>query len=373
MQFIFTLVEIILTIGCFLLGIATVYATLSSAVRTFVVPRAQNAYLTRMVFIQMGRVFHTYLKWRKIESYEGRDRILAYFAPVTLLILPVVWAIYSIIGYMFIYRAMGIATWEQALTISGSSFLTLGTTPFVNLPITLVEFSEAMLGLGLVALLIAYLPTMYASFSRREAAVEMLVVRAGSPPSAVEMITRIHRIRGLDYLREMWNSWEVWFTDLEESHTSLAPLIFFRSPQPDNSWITAAGTIMDAAALVTSSVDIPREASAQLCIRAGFIALRRIADFFFFRYNPDPQFPKTPISVTRQDFDAAYDELLANGVPMKPDRDQCWQDFAGWRVNYDEVLLFLANITEAPYAPWISDRGQPITTEEYEASYGHAT
>ncbi|MBZ0299703.1 MAG: hypothetical protein K8J31_08190 [Anaerolineae bacterium] len=362
--------ETLVNLGCFALGAITVYVTLASAVRTFVVPRAQNAFLTRLVFLNMWSLFQLYIRWRKIDTYEGRDRVLNYFAPVTVLILPLVWVTYIILGYMFMYWSMGVRGWEQALTISGSSFLTLGTTPFINLPITLFQFTEATLGLGMVALLISYLPTMYSNFSRREATVELLSVRAGSPPSAIEMISRIHRIRGLDYLHELWEEWEIWFTELEESHTSLAPLIWFRSPQPENSWITAAGTVMDAAALVTSTVDIPRDPSAQLCIRAGFIALRRITDFFFYRYDTNPHYPQTPISITRQEFDDAYDELAAAGVPLKAGRDQCWLDFAGWRVNYEETLLFLANITQAPYAPWISDRGQPLTSEQFRSRYG---
>src|SRR5205085_8392901 len=124
--------------------------------------------------------------------------------------------------------------------------------------------SEATIGLILVALLIAYLPTMYAAFSRREAAVSMLEVRAGSPPSAVEMILRFHRLNRLVYFNTLWTSWEVWFVELEESHTSLAALAFFRSPHPDRSWITAAGTVLDAAALVISTVDIPPDPQANL-------------------------------------------------------------------------------------------------------------
>ncbi len=367
MAALFTILDTVVSILCLLLGAATIFATVASVVRTFVVPRAQNALLTRIVFIVVVRFLNLYMKWRKINTYSGRDSVLAFFAPVTLLLLPVVWVIYITLGYMFIYWALGVRPWEQAFTVSGSSLLTLGTTPFINLPITMLQFSEATLGLGLVALLLAYLPTIYAAFSHREAAVEMLVVRAGSPPSAVEMILRINRIGGLDDFHRMWEDWEVWFTELEESHTSLAPLIWFRSPQPENSWITAAGTIMDAAALVASTVDIPRDPSAQLCIRAGFIALRRIADFFFFQYEPDPTFPETPISITRAEFDEAYATLAAAGVPVRADQDDCWQQFAGWRVNYDDTLLFLANITQAPYAPWISDRGKPLSGNDFRA------
>jgi hypothetical protein len=196
---------------------------------------------------------------------------------------------------------------------------------------------------------------MYGAFSDREAAVTMLEVRAGTPPSAVEMIARSHRIQGMNYLTELWEQWEQWFAELEESHTSLAALVFFRSPEPQHSWLTAAGTVLDCAALYTSTVDVPRNPPAELCIRGGYLALRAIADFYRLSYDHNPN-PTDPISVTRQEFDEAYDQLADYGVPLKPDRDQCWRDFAGRRVNYDAVLIKLAGLTMAPYAPWISDR-----------------
>jgi hypothetical protein len=155
---------------------------------------------------------------------------------------------------------------------------------------------------------------------------------------------------------EVWARWETWFVDVEESHTSIPALNFFRSPQPDHSWVTAAGAVLDAASIMASSVDLERQVQAEICIRAGYLALRRISDYFGIPYNPDPQ-PDDPISVTRDEFEAARDRLAAAGVPLKPDRDQAWRDFAGWRVNYDRVLLALATLTSAPYAPWSSDRG----------------
>jgi hypothetical protein len=169
------------------------------------------------------------------------------------------------------------------------------------------------------------------------------------------MILRYNRLHGLDRLSNVWPDWELWFTELEESHTSLAALVFFRSPKPDRSWVTAAGAILDAAALTNAALDIPHDLRADLTIRAGFLALRSIADFFAVKYNPNPK-PTDPISVTRAEFDAAYEQMAAAGVPLKPDREQAWRDFAGWRVNYDRVLVALAFITMAPYAPWSSDR-----------------
>jgi hypothetical protein len=196
---------------------------------------------------------------------------------------------------------------------------------------------------------------MYAAFQRRETAVAMLEVRAGSPPSAVEMLLRFHRLHGLERLSELWKTWEAWFVDIEESHTSLAALVFFRSPQPDHSWVTAAGAVLDAASLTRSTVNIPTDVQADLCIRAGYLALRHIADFFRVTYDPNPKYDDA-ISVTHDEFNAACEQLAERGVPLKPDLEQAWQDFAGWRVNYDQVLLALAGLTMAPEAPWSSDR-----------------
>ena len=96
-------------------------------------------------------------------------------------------------------------------------------------------------------------------------------------------------------------------------------------------------------------------------IRAGYLALRRLATFFGFPYDPDPR-SDDPISITRQEFDQACERLAAAGVPIRSDREQAWRDFVGWRVNYDTVLLELAALTQAPPTPWTSDRS-PIVRQ----------
>jgi hypothetical protein len=337
----------------FLLGALLVATTLRSAVRTFILPRASNTLIARWVFRAVGAAF----RWRagKARSYEASDRAMELLAPIALLVLPAVWLVLVGLGYMGMYLGLGIASIEQAFSLSGSSLLTLGTKPPTGWFVTFLAFSEAAIGLALIALLIAYLPTMYAAFSRREAAVAMLEVRAGSPPSAFTMLERYHRLHRLDKLGEVWTAWETWFADIEESHTSLAALVFFRSPQPQRSWVTAAGAVLDAASLTASTLDIPRDVQADLSIRAGYLALREIASFFRIPFNPDPQ-PGGPISIGRGEYDAVCDHLAELGLPIKLDRDQAWRDFVGWRVNYDAVLLGLARLTLAPYAPWSSDR-----------------
>lgn len=353
----------LLRISAFLFGAFIVSYTLMSAIRSFVLPRGDNVPLTRTVFRNLARVY----RWRagKAKDYVARDRIMALLAPVGLLLLPVVWLILILIGYTLMYWATDVGSLYESFKISGSSLYTLGfftadsmgLTNENGLLVSILEFTEATIGLGLVALLISYLPTMYTSFSKRETLVTLLEVRANTPPSAVTLITRAQGISGLDYLTELWQDWEVWFAEVEESHTSLFVINLFRSPQPDRSWITAAGAVLDAASLMSSVVDVPRTPEAQLCIRAGFVGLRHIADFFRIEYEPDPHFPDEPISITREEFDEACKEMEAVGVPLKTDRDQAWLDFAGWRVNYDTVLLALCELIMAPYAPWSSDRG----------------
>ena len=336
-----------------LCGLAAVVATFWSAMRTFVVPREVHDRLSRSVFLLMGRGFN--LVVIRLKTYEARDRVLAAYAPLSLLLLPLAWTTIVISGYAGVYWALGADTWRTAVTDSGSSMLTLGFSVPRGFPSTIFVFSEAALGLLLVALLIAYLPTIYGAFSRREVAVTMLEVRAGSPPSAIELLLRYSRLKRFDKLTDLWETWETWFAEVEESHTSFLALTFFRSPQPEHSWVTAAGAVLDAASLRIAVLDFPPDPQANLCIRAGYISLNRLASNFGIPLAAVAA-PDDPISVGRDEFDEACTRFEVAGVPLIRDRDAAWRAFAGWRVNYDTALLALAALTLAPEAPWSGDR-----------------
>jgi hypothetical protein len=344
---------IVLRVLAGILGAITVVGTFGSAIRTVVLPRAIPSRLSRVVFLSMRALFR--IRASPKRSYEDRDRVMALYGPVTLIVLGLTWLSTTFVGYIGIFWSLGGRTLTQAMRLSGSSLLTLGFDRPVDLAPTALAFTEAAFGLLFLALIITYLPSLYSVFSRREEGVAMLEVRAGSPPSAVEMIQRYFRIRGLEELHEIWTYWETWFVSVGETHTSFPAVVFFRSPVPEHSWVVASGAVLDAAALRASAIDLPREPRAELCIRAGYICLRRIATFFGIPFDPDPS-PTDPIAITRTEFDEACDALAERGIPMKSDRDQAWRDFAGWRVNYDTVLIALAGLTMAPVAPWSSDR-----------------
>lgn len=341
--------------------------TLLSAIRTVILPRSAQSVLASAVFVLTRRVFEMIAPSKR--SYEHRDQVMALFAPIALVVLAGTWLVLVLLGYTAMFWAVDTPSLGDAFHLSGSSITTLGFAPADTLGERVLAFSEAGFGLFLVALMITYLPSMYGAFSRREAKVALLEVRAGQPPSAVEFLVRHHRIGWLDQLDTYWLEWEAWFAELEESHTSYAALSFFRSPDPQRSWVTAAGTVLDSAALMVSSVAVGNPGPKGVCIRSGYLALRRIGRFFGIVTDEDPA-ADDPISITRSEFDGAYDELAAAGLPMRPDRDQAWRDFAGWRVNYDAVLLALADITMAPFAPWTSDRSPPSHLEPRVRRFG---
>ncbi len=338
-----------------LLGAAIVVATFLSAVRTVVLPRGVPARLGRIVFRGLRVLFQ--LRARPSHSYERRDRIMAMYAPIGLLSLLWAWMTLTLIGYAGIYWALGGRSFGDALRVSGSSLLTLGfLEPFDGAGVAFA-LSEALVGLILLAMLITYLPSIYGAFSRREAQVTALDIRAGIPPSGVRLVEFFGIMNSIDNLGDFWTIWERWFVELEESHTSFPAVVFFRSPQSGHSWVVAAGAVLDGASLLASCVDVPREPRAEFTIRAGYLALRSVAGFFGIPYPTDPHFPDQPISVTREEFDEVWERLRQGGIPMKPDPERAWQDFAGWRVNYDVPLVALASLTIAPVAPWSSDRG----------------
>jgi hypothetical protein len=348
-------------------GAAVVVLTVLSAVATFVVPRGVAARLTRITFLAMRRVFDVRLRFTK--TYEHGESVMAWYAPMSLLVLVGVWLVFIVGGFTLIFRGLGVPSWTRAFSTAGSSLTTLGIEPVSGTWRQTAAFVDAALGLLLLALLITYLPTIYSSFQRREAITSRAAMQAGSPPSGLNLLERFHEIAGFDALEpQVWQPWIAGFLDIEESHTSMASLPFFRSPRPDRHWITSAGAVLDAASLRASLVDAPREASAELCIRSGFLALRHIADFFGVEYDPNPQ-RGDHISITRDEWEAARARLADAGVKVRTDVEESWLDFTGWRVNYDTVLLALAGLVMAPYAPWISDRGE--TRRHHPPVFGH--
>jgi hypothetical protein len=335
------------------LGIALMLLVIDSALRTFVLPRGAAPILTRAVFIALRTVFN--LIARATRSYDGRDSVMALYSPVGLLVLPGVWMVIVVAAFTAMFHAVDVRGFERAFEMSGSSLFTLGFVRPPDLASNVLAFLEAASGLALLGLLIAYLPTIYGAFSRREVLVAQLAMRAVEPPSGVAILVRAQEMERFHLLDDIWVPWQQWFAEVEETHTSLGVLSFFRSPKAHRSWVTASGAVLDAASLRLAAVDLPFDPQAGMCVRGGFLSLMAVAAYFGLPFDSDPA-PTDPISVTQDEFLEACTALVNAGIPVRADRDAAWLDFNGWRVNYDLPLLGLAGFVMAPYAPWSSDR-----------------
>lgn len=331
----------------FIAGVLISVVTLWSAVLTVVVPRAERAHLTRIHFLLIRKIFDAVARVAPL----NRDTIMGRYAPVALILLPFMWSLHIIVGFALMYWALGTRGFDAALVLSGSSLTTLGFRSADDMATLLLAIVEAGLGLIVAALMISYLPTLYGAFMQREHMVAHLEIRAGRPPRPGVMIPRLYVIGRLTEHDDLWTNWEDWFINIEETHTTHPSLVFFQSAYEERSWLSTAGSALDAASLVLSSVDLPMQSSAAIMVRAGFLSLNQIATNFGYEINDSPQ-PGDPIKISRAEYDVLMDGLAAAGVPLKPDRDQAWKDFAGWRVNYDQALCALCDLVGAPPPVW---------------------
>ena len=324
-----------------------VITTLSAAIRSFVLPRNEVVRLNVGVFMGI-RVFFNFAA-KRANSYERRDRIMAHYAPVALVALPVAWEALVSLGYTGMYWAVGEGSLLHCYQLSGSSLLTLGTIDEFSFIGGILTYSEALLGLLLLTLLLSYLPTIYQAFSRREATVALLELRAGTPPTAPTLLGWLNHDGSVQNDDQQWADWERWFVEIEESHTSLPILSFFRSPQPGRSWVMAAGLILDTAALLFAAVDGPRPRQAQLTFKAGCLALNRVYRFFEGRAEPTNLMPATDPDVPRRTaFDQACNTLADQGLDVCADRNAAWHRYEEMRSRYASALEFLARLTMAP-------------------------
>jgi hypothetical protein len=346
--------EALLRLALGTVGLILVATTFLSAAKTVVLPRGGSNRLTRLVFVVTRYLFE--FRAHPKRPFAERDRILSLWAPIGLLLLPFAWSTSMTIGFTGLHWAVGGDGFRNSFLRSGSSWFTLGSEPSRALPLAVLSFAQAALGIVLTALLVSYLPSIYQAYQRRETLVGLLESRAGVPPQPAIMLVRYQLIRAVEELDEdLFEKWEQWFVEVEESHLSFAALAFFRSPRADRSWITAAGCVLDAAAIRLSCFDLPFSGRTALCLRTGFLALRRLAEYFHTPFDPDPA-PSDPITVTRDEFDVVVAQLRSGGLPIRSDDDAMWAAFQGWRVNYDKALVGLAKLIIAPDGRWSSDR-----------------
>ena len=333
-------------------GAVLVAGTFASVLRTLVVPRATSSRMTAAVSRAVWTLVLVLV--RRARRYETQDELLAVVAPVTLLSLLVTWMVLLLGGFALLLLPAVDGELSEALRQSGSALLTLGFADASGAS-TAWHFAAAGSGLVIVALLIAYLPTLYGAFNRREMLVTMLESRAGAPAWGPELLARHQLVGIVDNLPQLYAEWERWAADVAETHTTYPVLVWFRSPHPLQSWVGALLAVLDSAAMYLALAPAAAPSEARLCLRMGFTALRRIADVTGIAYEDDPA-PDAPISLTVDEFAAAVGHLRSVGFPLERSVEEAFPHFGGWRVNYEAVAYALADRVVAVPSLWSGER-----------------
>lgn len=255
-----------------ILGTLLVTVVLWDGFETIVLPRrvTRKIRLTRLFYRFAWRIWKSI--GRAFVSGRRLETVLSYFGPLSLILLLSLWAMGLLIGFALLFLAFGAHSkvpgtdFLTDLYLSGSTFFTLGLGDVVpqTPPARVLTVLDAGMGLGFLALVIGYLPALNQSFSRREISISLLDARAGSPPTAAEMLRRHSSEHGIVALQQLLHDWERWAAELLESHLSYPVLAYFRSQHDNQSWLAALTAILDTCALVMIGLEGACERQAEL-------------------------------------------------------------------------------------------------------------
>src|SRR5215468_8763252 len=336
-----------------------VLVAVSSVTVTLIVSRPVKSRLTRWVDQIVDWAYEQMAG--RIADARRRDQIRATQAAAVLLGQLAAWLLVAYVGFALLlwpFAARGVVS---AFVDAGSSLFTLGfAVPTGAVPAVIV-FLAAATGLVILTLQIAYLPTLYAAFNRRETQVALLNARAGVPSWGPELLARTHYALGtgvstLDTMPDLYAQWERWAADVTESHTTYLPLVRFRSPRPLSSWVTALLAVLDSAALIlTLSPGAAPVVPARLCLRSGFLCFRQVAQAMGIDLPDEPD-PNGQIGLSYQEFLDAVERMRRVDFPIERQPAEAWPEFVGWRLNYEQAAYAVAFAVDAVPALWSGPR-----------------
>jgi hypothetical protein len=340
-------------------GVVLILIVLGDAFETVVLPRR----VTRQV--SLARIYYrfTWIFWarmvRSLFAGKRQATYLSFYGPLSLIVLLMLWATGLIIGFGLVHWASGsmiktpegTASLWSYLYLSGTTFFTLGIgdiTPATTLGQGICAF-EAGMGFGFLALVIGYLPVLNQSFSRREVNISLLDARAGSPPTAGELLRRHSHDRGMEELRQLFHEWERWSADLLESHLSYPVLAYFRSQHDNLSWLEALTAILDASAFVIVTLEGPCERQAQLTFAITRHAIVDLAQIFNCRPRKPQQdrLPSDKLEALRSTLTAAGMRLREGGAVE--------QKLSELRRMYEPYAYSLSQYMHIAIPPWVTE------------------
>ncbi len=329
-----------------LAGILVIGFVLWDAFETIVLPRTvqRRFRLTRVV------VLSTWTLWRAAPTpSSSREGYLSFFGPLVLLFLVFVWAVGLILGFaLLLYALHSIGSFGSSVYFSGSTFFTLGLGDVVPKPngARAVVLLEAGTGFGFLAMVISYLPIYYQAFSRREIAISLLDARAGSPPTALELMRR----NGRDVTADTLVKWEAWTAELLESHLSYPILAFFRSQHDKQSWLSSLTVILDTCSLAMTGIEGMHDGQARFTFAIARHALVDLTQIFYGAPQP-PQ----PDRLDHATFEQLSSSLTALGMPLTLDPEAAEANLRTLRNAYEPFAFALSRRLLLSLPPWIPD------------------
>jgi hypothetical protein len=339
---------------------ACLFIVLLDAFQTIILPRRATGRfrLTRIFYIA------TWKPWafvtRRLGNARKRETVFSFYGPLSLILLLVVWAGVMLLGFGLLYFGLGSpfvdaahqAGFRSDLYVSGTTIFTLGlgdVTPQNPWARSLVIL-EAGTGLGFLAVVMGYFPVLYSAFSRREVSISLLDARAGSPPTAAELLRR-HTYRGAELaLSVLLTEWERWSAELLESHISYPQLCYFRSQHSNQSWLAALTAILDTSALMVAGIQGYEARQAQLTFAMARHAMVDLSQILSQR-----PLTEVPDRLPAERYEKLYELLSESGVKVCRD-GQSIERLREMRVLYEGYAEALSRFLHMSLPPWMADR-----------------
>jgi hypothetical protein len=281
---------VLLKIFAVILGVLLILMVLWEAFETIVLPRrvTRQFRLTRFFYRATWRPWVALASLRR--NKKKRDSMLSYYGPLSLLLLLAFWAVTLVFGFGLLHYglqdklagALFASDFGNALYLSGTTLFTLGLGDIQPASALgrFVTVLEAGIGFGFLALVIGYLPVLYQAFSNREVTISLLDARAGTPPTAYELLRRQSGVHGMEALTELLRDWERWSADLMESHLSYPVLAYFRSQHDNQSWIASLTAVLDVCTLAMVGLEGMCEYQARMTFAIARHALVDLSQVF---------------------------------------------------------------------------------------------
>ncbi|HEX5234316.1 MAG TPA: ion channel [Silvibacterium sp.] len=349
-------------IASFCAGIACIIAALFDAFQTVILPRRAVGRF------RITRIFYviTWWPWSHvagcIRDARKRETAFSYYGPLSLLLLIVIWAGGLVLGFALLLHSLRLpfadplhphTGFASDVYLSGTTLFTLGLGDIVPHSSAARFFLvlESGMGLGFLAMVIGYFPVLYGAFSRREVTISLLDARAGSPPTAAELMRRHSFDGGSDALNLLLLEWERWSAELLESHISYPLLCYFRSQHSNQSWLAALTCVLDVCALLIAGVQDHAARQAQLTFAMARHAMVDLSQVFS---QPPITQSQTEDRLPPDRFNLLHKQLCDSGMRVCRD-PAAIQRLMEMRLLYEGYAVALSRFFRMPLPPWVAE------------------